>query len=261
LKPGFPSPRSRPPRLKILVLDVGGTHVKALVTGRRKQVQFPSGPGMTPSQMVSRAKAVTADWSYDVISIGYPGTVNHGRPSANPRFLGSGWVGFDFKRAFNCPVKMVNDAAMQALGSYRGGRMLFLGLGTGLGSTMIVDGVLEPMELGHLPCEEGRTFEDDLGLAGLAWMGKTKWLQRVREVVRQLKDAVQADYVVLGGGDARLVKALPPGVRRGDNFNAFRGGYRLWAKPHRRAQDAMPSLIKAQRDPARGLNFISREPS
>ena len=216
--------------MKILVIDVGGTHVKVLATGHKKRVEIPSGPKMTPAKMVAAVRAATADWQYDAVSIGYPGCVIHGRPIIEPYHLGRGWVGFNFKKAFDRPVKIVNDAAMQALGSYRGGRMLFLGLGTGLGSVLIVDHVLEPMELAHLPYKKGRSYEDYVGLAGLERQGKRKWRQHVKEVVEQLKAAVQADYVVLGGGNARLVKKLPPGTRLGSNANAFQGGYRLWSK-------------------------------
>ena len=216
--------------MKILVIDVGGTHVKVLATGHKQRVEFPSGSKMTPAKMIAMVRAATADWKYDAVSIGYPGPVVHGRPIGEPHHLGSGWLGFDFKKAFGQPVKIVNDAAMQALGSYQGGRMLFLGLGTGLGSALIVDNVLEPMELAHLPYKKGRTYEDYVGLAGLERQGKKKWCRQVNEVVRQLKSAVQADYVVLGGGNARLLKTLPPGTRLGDNSNAFRGGYRLWNK-------------------------------
>jgi polyphosphate glucokinase len=216
--------------MRILVVDAGGTHVKLLATGRKQQVEFPSGPKMTPAKMVAAVRTATAGWKYDAISIGYPGAVVHGRPLSEPHHLGSGWVGFDFRRALGCPVKIVNDAAMQALGSYRGGRMLFLGLGTGLGSALIADNVLEPMELGHLPYKKGRTYEDYLGLAGLKQQGKKKWRHQVNEVVRQLKNALQPEYVVLGGGNARLLKKLPPGTRLEDNTNAFLGGYRLWNK-------------------------------
>ena len=218
--------------MRILVIDVGGTHVKVLATGHKQRVEFPSGPKMTPAKMVAAVRAATAGWKYDAVSIGYPGPVVHGRPIIEPHHLGPGWVGFDFKKAFGRPVKIVNDAAMQALGSYQGGRMLFLGLGTGLGSALIVDNVLEPMELAHLPYKKGRTYEDYVGLAGLERLGKKKWRRHVNEVVQQLKSAVQADYVVLGGGNARLLKKLPPGTRLGNNANAFRGGYRLWAKPY-----------------------------
>ena len=216
---------------KILVIDVGGTHVKALATGQKEPVKIPSGPSMTPRMMVKEVRAATKDWDYDAVSIGYPGSVVHGHPLGEPHNLGSGWVGFDFRTAFGRPVKIVNDAAMQALGIYRGGRMLFLGLGTGLGSAMIVDGVLEPMEVAHLPYKKGRTYEDYLGIRGLKRMGKKKWRRRVAEIAEQLKAALEADYVVLGGGNSKLLKTLPPGCRRGDNATAFTGGFRLWDTP------------------------------
>jgi predicted NBD/HSP70 family sugar kinase len=216
--------------MRILVIDVGGTHVKVLATGHQQRVEIPSGAKMTPAKMVSAVRAATVGWKYDAVSIGYPGAVVHGRPIIEPRHLGSGWLGFDFTKAFGRPVKIVNDAAMQALGSYHGGRMLFLGLGTGLGSALIVDNVLEPMELAHLPFKKGRSYEDYVGLAGLERLGKKKWRRQVNEVVQQLQSAVQADYVVLGGGNARLLKKLPSGVRLGDNSNAFQGGYRLWTR-------------------------------
>ncbi len=216
--------------MKILVLDVGGTHVKVLATGHKQRVKIPSGPKMTPAKMVAAVRAATAGWEYDAVSIGYPGTVVHGHPITEPCHLKLGWVGFDFKKAFGRPVKMVNDAAMQALGSYHGGRMLFLGLGTGLGSALIVDQVLEPMELAHLPYKKGRAYEDYVGVAGLERLGKRKWRRHVNEVVQQLQSATQADYVVLGGGNARLLKKLPPGARPGNNSNAFQGGYRLWSR-------------------------------
>lgn len=216
--------------MKILVIDIGGTHVKVLATGHRKSVEIPSGPKMTPSKMVTLVRAGTSSWKYDAVSIGYPGAVVHGRPFTEPHHLGSGWVGFNFRKAFDRPVKIINDAAMQALGSYRGGRMLFLGLGTGLGSALIVQNVLEPMELAHLPYQKGRSYEDYAGQAGLERLGKKKWRHHVKEVVKQLKAALQADYVVLGGGNVRLLMKLPPGTRLGDNANAFQGGFRLWNK-------------------------------
>jgi polyphosphate glucokinase len=217
-------------RMKILVIDIGGTHVKVVATGHRKFVKIPSGPKMTPAKMVGAVRAETQGWKYDVISIGYPGAVVHGHPISEPHHLGSGWVGFNFKKPFGRPVKIINDAAMQALGSYQGGRMLFLGLGTGLGSALIVENVLEPMELAHLPYRKERSYEEYLGQAGLKRLGKIKWRHHVNQVVEQLKTALQADYIVLGGGNARLLKKLPPDTRRGDNANAFEGGYRLWAK-------------------------------
>src|SRR5262245_39606904 len=183
---------------------------------------------MTAAGMVRAVKRLAADWKYDAVSIGYPGPVVHGRPFAEPHNLGGGWVGFDFRRAFGRPVKVINDAAMQALGSYRGGRMLFLGLGTGLGSALIVDGVLEPMELAHLPYKKGRTYEDYVGVGGLERRGKAHWRKSVADVVERLREAFGADDVVIGGGNARKLKKLPPGTRLGDNANAFVGGFRLW---------------------------------
>jgi predicted NBD/HSP70 family sugar kinase len=216
--------------MKILVLDVGGTHIKVRATGQKNRVEIPSGLKMTANKMVAAVGKIIAGWKYDVITIGYPGAVLHGHIVSEPHNLGHGWVKFNFKKAFGRPVKIINDAAMQALGSYQGKRMLFLGLGTGLGSAMIVDGVLEPMELAHLPYKKGRTYEDYVGLAGLKRLGKKKWRHHVNDVVKQLKAALEADYVVLGGGNAKLLKKLPPSSELGDNTNAFRGGLRLWKK-------------------------------
>jgi len=218
-----------PNQLKnILVVDVGGTNIKIFATGRKEPIKIPSGPKMTAKKMVQEVLASTMDWKYAAVSIGYPGPVVHGRPLCNPHNLGGGWVGFDFGKAFGHPIKLVNDAAMQALGIYRGGRMLFLGLGTGLGSAMIVDGILEPMEVAHLPYKKGRTYEDYLGIRGLKRMGKKKWRRFVAEISEQLRSALEADYVVLGGGNAKLLKELPPGCRLGNNLSAFTGGFRLW---------------------------------
>lgn len=216
--------------MKILVVDVGGTHVKLQATGRKKRLSLPSGPTLTPARMVAAVKAATTDWKYQAISIGYPGPVAHGRPVADPHNLGAGWVGYNFQRAFRRPVRIVNDAAMQALGSYRGGRMLFLGLGTGLGSALIVDNVVAPLELAHLPYRRGRTYEEYLGLAGLKRLGKKKWLRHVGQVVEMLKTALQAEYVVLGGGNSKLIAVPPAGARLGANSNAILGGYRLWIR-------------------------------
>jgi polyphosphate glucokinase len=213
---------------KVLVVDVGGTHVKLLATGQKEARKFPSGPAMTPEAMVRVAKKTAKDWDYDVVSIGYPGPVVHGRPLREPHNLAPGWVKFDFQRAFGRPVKILNDAAMQALGSYKGGRMLFLGLGTGLGSAMIVDGLLEPMELAHLPYKNGKTYEDYVGIRGLKRLGAKKWEQHVGRVVRQLRDALIAEEVVLGGGNVKKLDRLPPGTRLGNNANAFAGGFRIW---------------------------------
>ena len=216
------------PRPRVLVVDVGGTHVKVLATGHRMPRKIPSGPTMTARDMVAAVKRLAADWQYDVVSIGYPGVCVHGRPIAEPHNLGPGWVGFDFERAFGRPVRIVNDAAMQALGSYRRGRMLFLGLGTGLGSAMIIDGVLEPMELAHLPYEKGRTYEDYVGLQGLERLGTKRWRRRVADVTERLRAALEADDVVIGGGNAKRLERLPDGARLGSNRNAFIGGFRQW---------------------------------
>jgi len=220
--------------VRVLVIDVGGTHVKLLATGRAKRVEIPSGPDLTAAKMVKAVRAATKGWDYSAVSIGYPGHVVHNQPISEPHNLGHGWVRFDFRKAFERPVRLINDAAMQALGSYKGGRMLFLGLGTGLGSAMIVDGILEPMELAHLPYKKARTFEDYVGLRGLKRLGKKKWRRQVADVVEQLKAALEADYVVLGGGNAKQLKKLPPGAKLGDNNNAFRGGFRLWQGNHGR---------------------------
>ncbi len=221
-------------RKNILVIDVGGTNVKILATGQKEPVKIPSGPKMTAKEMVKLVRAAASDWNYSRVSIGYPGPVVHGHPLSEPHNLGGGWVGFDFRKAFGRPVKIVNDAAMQALGIYRSGRMLFLGLGTGLGSAMIVDGILEPMEMAHLPYKKGRTYEDYLGIRGLKRLGKKKWRKQVAEVAEQLKAALEADEVVLGGGNSKLLKTLPPGCRLGDNSTAFTGGFRLWDSPGKR---------------------------
>jgi polyphosphate glucokinase len=214
---------------RVLVVDVGGTSVKILATGQTEGRSFPSRPTLTPARMVSGVKKLAADWAYDVVSIGYPGAVLGGRPVAEPHNLGRGWIGFDFARAFDRPVKLVNDAAMQALGSYKGGKMLFLGLGTGLGSAMIVEGIVAPMEIAHLPYKQG-TYEDYVGRTGLERDGEKKWRRHVADVVARLIAALQPDDTVIGGGNVKRLEALPPGSRSGDNANAFRGGFRLWAK-------------------------------
>ncbi len=219
------------PALRILAIDIGGSHVKALLSGESELRRFDSGPALTPRQMVAGIKRLTRDWKFDVVSIGYPGAVWHGRPAAEPHNLGKGWVGFDYERALGKPVRMLNDAAMQAIGSYEGGRMLFLGLGTGLGTTLIIDGTLEAMELGHLPYRKGRTYEDYLGEAGLERLGKRRWRKVVQDVIKQLVSAFEVDYVMVGGGNARVLKALPLRGRLGDNANAFTGGFRLWTDP------------------------------
>jgi polyphosphate glucokinase len=222
--------------MKVLVVDVGGTHVKVLVSGQKESRKFDSGPELVPENMVLGVQKVAGDWSYDVVSIGYPGPVLNNRPVAEPYNLGRGWLGFNFEAAFGHPVKLINDAAMQALGSYKGGKMLFLGLGTGLGSTMIVNGIIEPMELGHLPYKK-HTYEDYVGERGLEDWGKHKWRRHVADVVARLTAALEPEDVVLGGGNAKLLEKLPPGCRVGDNANAFAGGFRLWEK----ASDGQPS--------------------
>ena len=213
----------------VLVIDVGGTHVKVLATGHEAHREFDSGPELTPKQMIAGVRKLVADWQYQAISVGYPGPVLRNRPVSEPWNLGKGWAGFDFEEAFKCPVKVVNDAAMQALGSYTGGKMLFLGLGTGLGSAMVVDGIVESMELGHLPYKKA-TFEDYVGIRGLKKYGKKKWRRLVTDVVKRLVAALEPDDVVLGGGNVKKLKKLPLGCRAGDNDNAFLGGFRLWQK-------------------------------
>jgi polyphosphate glucokinase len=215
--------------MNVLVVDVGGTHVKILATGQHEPMKFLSGPTLTAKQMVAGVRKLARGWQYDVVSIGYPGPVMRDHPVAEPHNLGAGWVGFDFEKAFGRPVRLVNDAAMQALGSYKRGKMLFLGLGTGLGSTLVVNRILEPMELGHLPYKKG-TYEDYVGERALEKQGKKRWRQHVADVVGRLITALEPDDVVLGGGNVKQLKELPPGCRAGDNANAFLGGFRLWNK-------------------------------
>jgi len=216
--------------MPILVIDVGGTHIKLKRQGDEEVRKRPSGPNMTPQKMIELVRSVTEDWQFDRVSIGYPGPVVDGVIKAEPVNLAAGWVGFDFASALGCPVRLLNDAAMQALGSYEGGRMLFLGLGTGLGTALIYNDFLLPMELGHLPYKKGLTFEDYVGQAGLKRLGRRKWKQAVFDVVERLRAAFLADYVVLGGGNAKKLDELPPACRLGDNKNAFLGGFRLWDK-------------------------------
>ena len=213
--------------MDVLVLDVGGTHVKILATGQTDKREFASGPKMTARQMVTQVKRLARGWRYDAVSIGYPGPVLHDRVLAEPHNLGPGWVGFDFKRAFGRPVRILNDAAMQALGSYTGGRMLFLGLGTGLGTALIADGIVEPMEIGHLPYLK-HTYEDYVSEQALERMGKKKWRKHVADVIERLSAALEPDEIVIGGGNVRHLKELPPHCRAGDNANAFAGGFKLW---------------------------------
>jgi len=230
---------SPPSNKKVLVIDVGGTSVKILATGQTEVRSFQSGRNLTPDRMVSAVKKLAANWKYEVVSVGYPGPVLVGQPTAEPPNLGHGWVEFDFAAAFGQPVKVVNDAAMQALGSYNGGKMLFLGLGTGLGTALIVDGAVEPMELGHLPYKK-HTYETYVGRAGLERAGKKKWRRRVADVVERLVAALQPDETVIGGGNVRKLDRLPPRCRAGHNANAFRGGFRLWARDNALAPDSPP---------------------
>ena len=216
---------------RVLAIDVGGTHVKIRVSGRRETREFESGPTMTPRRMVTRVRELAGDMKYDVVSIGYPGVVVHGKIVTEPHNLGRGWVGFNFRKAFGRPTQVMNDAAMQAIGSYEGGRMLFLGLGTGLGSALVVDGTVAPMELAHLPYKNGRTFEDYVGDRGRKRLGAKKWRRAVADVVEQLSKALEADYVVLGGGNAKKLKKLPKNARLGSNEFAFLGGFRVWSTP------------------------------
>ena len=231
--------------MDVLVIDIGGTHVKLRAPGQDGPVKFVSGPRLTPAQMVAGVKKLGRGWKYQAISMGYPGLVLHGRVVAEPHNLGRGWVAFDYRAAFGRPVKIVNDAAMQALGSYRGGKMLFLGLGTGLGSALVVDGIVEPMELGHLPYRKG-TYEAYVGQRGLEQRGKKKWRRHVADVVAGLIAALEPDDVVLGGGNVKKLKELPAGCRVGDNANAFVGGGRLW-------EQAAPKLVRNDQEKRRGI--------
>ncbi len=233
--------------MKILVIDIGGTNIKMLASGQREPRKFPSGPTMTPREMAAGVKQAVQGWKYDVVSIGYPGPVRDGRPATEPHNLGKGWVAFNYRAAFGLPVKIINDAAMQALGSYEGGRMLFLGLGTGLGSTLIADGVVMPMELGHLPYRKG-TFEDYVGIRGLERRGKKKWRGAVEDVVARLVAALEPDSVVLGGGNVKKLKALPPLCRAGVNANAFLGGFRLWEATDKGRVSVKPSPRSPRKD-------------
>ena len=216
--------------MKILVIDVGGTNVKVQVGGAGELRKVPSGMDLSGQIMVDLVKQATLDWVYDGVTIGYPGPVLGGLIAVEPINLGKGWLGFDFAAAFGKPVKIINDAAMQALGSYQGGCMLFLGLGTGLGTCMIFKGVIAPMELGHLPYKKGRSFEDYVGNNGMKRMGRRKWQDSLLDVVARLRAALLPDYIVLGGGNVKKLDEMPPGCRMGDNDNAFLGGVRLWEK-------------------------------
>jgi polyphosphate glucokinase len=233
--------RAHPPK-RILSVDIGGSKVKFLASGETEPRRMPSGDGLSPAKMVERIRTLSRDWDYGAVSIGYCGLVGGSGPLAEPENLGSGWVGFDFAAAFGCPVRIVNDAAMQALGSYDGGRMLFLGLGTGLGSVLIIDNTLVPLELGELRHKSGQTYSERVGRQALEQAGKKAWRRRVAKMLPALQRAFLADYVVLGGGNAkRLKEPLPPGVRLGHNLTAFRGGFRLWGI------DEAPTQVNGQK--------------
>ena len=226
--PTAAAPNAAPTKQNILVIDVGGTNLKLIDSNHAEAVKIPSGTTMTAQRMVEEVRNATKDWGCTAVSMGYPGPVINGKLLAEPHNLGSGWIDMDFEKELGLPIRIVNDAAMQALGSYEGGRMLFLGLGTGLGSALIIDGVLAPMELAHLPYRKGKTFEEYVGIRGFQKLGKAKWLEHVFIVINMLRAALVADYVVLGGGNSKKIKELPDGVKLGENSNAFLGGFRLW---------------------------------
>jgi len=242
--------------MNTLVIDVGGSHVKISIGRPKNVLKLPSGRHLTAKRMVIAAKKAIGNRRYDNVSIGYPGPVENGRPAEEPRNLGGGWVRFNYEKAFGKPVRIVNDAAMQAIGSYEGGRMLFLGLGTGLGSALVADGVIEPLELAHLPYRKQKTYEDYVGLESFERMGRKKWEHHVEKVVELLKHAMQADYVILGGGQATLLKSVPPGTRLGNNENAILGGLRLWSDFDGRG--ALVSVRSVRRRPRRAPGTADR---
>ena len=215
----------------VMTVDIGGNNVKIMLSSGPERRKAPSGPDMTPRQMVEKVQALAEGWDYDVISIGYPGEVKHDRITLEPHNLGPGWLGFDFGAAFGKPVRLVNDAMMQAIGCYEGGRMLFIGLGTGLGAAMVLENVVQPLEIAHLPYRKGKTFEEYVGAAGLAERGKMKWRESVADVLERLRAALLPDYIVIGGGNAKKLEALPDYCRAGHNDKAFEGGFRLWSDP------------------------------
>jgi predicted NBD/HSP70 family sugar kinase len=230
--------------MKVLVIDIGGSNVKMLATGHKQPLKFPSGRTLTPEKMVARIKKLTANWVYDVISIGVPGPVLFGQIILDPRNLGPGWMGFDFSAAFGVPVKLVNDAAMQALGSYRGGKMLFLGLGTGLGTALVMNGVADSREIAQLPYRKG-ILEDYIGVHGMKRLGKKKWRKEVEKIVAEFVHRIHVDDVVLGGGQVKKLKTLPEGCRQGSNANAFIGGFKLWEESAS-ATGSKPKVLKLQ---------------
>jgi polyphosphate glucokinase len=233
--------------MNVLVIDIGGTHVKLRTQRHAGVVKIDSGPKMTPQKMLTAIQGQTKGWNFDHVSIGYPGPVVHDIPLREPHNLGKGWKGFRFDRAFKKPVHVINDAAMQALGSYRGGRMLFLGLGTGLGSAMVVDGIVQAMELAHLPWKKGKTYEEFVGAAALEHDGRKTWTKHVHEVIHDLQAALECDYIVIGGGNAVKVRKLPKGVVLGSNDNAFKGGFLLWEKAENLAAKGQPTNAKPPR--------------
>jgi predicted NBD/HSP70 family sugar kinase len=243
--------------MNVLAVDIGGTHVKILASGQNERQEFESGPKLTPQSMAATVKKLAKDWNYELVSIGYPGRVRFNRPTAEPRNLAKGWVGFNFEAAFQRPVRIINDAAMQALGSYRGGTMLFLGFGTGLGSAMVVEGVVIPFELGQLSYKKG-TVEDYLGLRGLQRLGKKKWRQEVACCIGRLVPALQLDEVVLGGGNVKKLKRLPEGCRGGDNVDAFLGGFRLWEDDHLPRVSRNKSLFAVRKESSSQQNQKTR---
>jgi predicted NBD/HSP70 family sugar kinase len=232
--------------MNILAIDVGGTNVKILATGEKERRKFPSGPTLTPTRMVAGVKKLAADWKYDCVSIGYPGVVSKGRVAAEPRNLAPRWLGFDFEHAFGCPVRIINDAAMQALGSYEGGVLLFIGLGTGLGSALVADGVVVPLAFGQLSYQK-RTYEYYVGNGGLQRLGAKQWSEHVSFAVARLLEAFQPDDAVIGGGNAKKLKALPPGCRLGDNSYAFLGGFRLWESQEEVKKSSRPLKVRAEK--------------
>jgi polyphosphate glucokinase len=219
---------------EVLIIDVGGTNVKVSSNSQLVPLKIPSGPSMTARTMVEQVKIATKGWKYDCVSIGYPGPVSHDRPLAEPHNLAAGWIDFPYEKSFGKPLRFINDAAMQALGGYRGGKMLFLGVGTGLGSAMITEGIVVPLELAHLPYKKGKTYEEFVGKEGLDELGKKRWRKAVIDIITRLKAALVCDYVLLGGGNAKMMKYLPPHVILGDNGNAVTGGIRLWQSAEER---------------------------
>ena len=242
--------------MRILVVDVGGNNIKVRGPGRRTMIKIPSGPRLTAARMVRSVLDAAADWTFDAVSIGYPGPVVDGHPAQEPHTLGRGWVRFDYRGAFKRPVRIINDAAMQALGSYEGGRMLYLGLGTGLGSALVLDGLLVPTELAHLPYRKGMTYEDYLGQRGYDRLGRKRWAAHLAHVVDILRSALLVEYVVLGGGNVKRLNRLPHGCRMGSNANAFVGGVRIWQDVALRRRPPRPPP-RAQRTTA-GITLVSR---